>query len=116
MHGPPAPSRRPVLAPLAPAGSHYPHPGGLHNKLMTETYAGSLRRTLRSAASAGKCRKAVRGKRQLRTRRHVVLAGAVLHPVMRYRSKALLPGLRVIAGDLVVQARTRGSEDVDRLA
>jgi hypothetical protein len=33
-----------VLAPLVPAGSHYPHADGLHKKLMTETYAGSLRR------------------------------------------------------------------------
>jgi hypothetical protein len=32
---------------FVPAGFHYPHSGGLHNKLMTETYAGSLRRTLR---------------------------------------------------------------------
>ena len=47
VHGPPAPSRWPVLAPLVPAGFRYPHPGGLHNKLTTETYAGSLRCPLR---------------------------------------------------------------------
>lgn len=46
---------------------------------------------------------------------HAVLARAVFRPVLRYRSETLLPGLRVIAGDLVVEARARDSEDVDRL-
>jgi len=67
MHRPPALSRWPVLAPLVPGGSHYPHSGGLHNKLMTETYVGSLRRPLglggplTGAAPAGRSGKTVRG-------------------------------------------------------
>jgi hypothetical protein len=55
MHGPPAPSRWPVLASLVPAGFRYPQPGGLHNKLMAETYVGSLRRPLRGLRVGSGC-------------------------------------------------------------
>ena len=43
-------------------------------------------------------------------RRHAALARAVFRPVLCYRGETFLPGLRVIAGDLVVKARARDSE------
>jgi hypothetical protein len=100
MHGPPALNRWPVLAPLVPGGSHYPHTGDLHNKLMRETYVGSLRRPLKGVArGSGSLGTSGSPPRERRKFRSLTLA-------VTTALSALLSVL--ISGPLVAEAATHG--------